>query len=205
MTYRAQRRGRRGDGADHPRARPPRRGAAGRHQPGRGRRRAGRTLSASDSGGSTSGSTTPAPTSSPAPAAGCPGARSSTCVLAVDLRGTILASWAAVETDARARGGVIINMSWDHVSSRHGGREPDPLFGGQGRHRELQQVARAGGGAGDPGEHPGAGLHRDRLRRAGRPGLAPGRRGAHAARALGHAGGRGRRGGVPGLGRLAGS
>ena len=25
---------------------------------------------------------------------------------------------------------------------RHGGREPDPLFGGQGRDRELQQVAR---------------------------------------------------------------
>ena len=42
-------------------------------------------------------------------------------LLAVDLRGTILASWAAVEL-MRAQpggsgGGVILNMSWDHVLS----------------------------------------------------------------------------------------
>src|SRR6266581_947826 len=39
-------------------------------------------------------------------------------LLAVDLRGTVLASWKAVEVmDARPRasGGVILNMSWDHV------------------------------------------------------------------------------------------
>jgi 3-oxoacyl-[acyl-carrier protein] reductase len=39
-------------------------------------------------------------------------------LLAVDLRGTVLASWKAVELmDAHppASGGVIINMSWDHV------------------------------------------------------------------------------------------
>ena len=39
-------------------------------------------------------------------------------LLAVDLRGTVLASWKAVELmDAHppASGGVILNMSWDHV------------------------------------------------------------------------------------------
>src|SRR5258706_87287 len=39
-------------------------------------------------------------------------------LLAVDLRGTVLASWKAVELmDAHppAAGGVILNMSWDHV------------------------------------------------------------------------------------------
>ncbi len=44
-------------------------------------------------------------------------------VLAVDLRGTILASWAAVES-MRERGGVIINMSWDHVSVGMAGENP---------------------------------------------------------------------------------
>jgi 3-oxoacyl-[acyl-carrier protein] reductase len=39
-------------------------------------------------------------------------------LLAVDLRGTILASWAAVELmRAQAGGGTIINMSWDHVAT----------------------------------------------------------------------------------------
>src|SRR3989441_9162819 len=39
-------------------------------------------------------------------------------LVAVDLRGTVLASWKAVELmDAHppAAGGVILNMSWDHV------------------------------------------------------------------------------------------
>jgi 3-oxoacyl-[acyl-carrier protein] reductase len=37
-------------------------------------------------------------------------------LLAVDLRGTVLASWAAVELmRTQGAGGVIINMSWDHV------------------------------------------------------------------------------------------
>lgn len=39
-------------------------------------------------------------------------------LLAVDLRGTVLASWAAVALmREQAGGGVIINMSWDHVLS----------------------------------------------------------------------------------------
>jgi 3-oxoacyl-[acyl-carrier protein] reductase len=44
-------------------------------------------------------------------------------VLAVDLRGTILASWAAVEL-MRDRGGAIINMSWDHVTLGMAGENP---------------------------------------------------------------------------------
>jgi 3-oxoacyl-[acyl-carrier protein] reductase len=37
-------------------------------------------------------------------------------LLSVDLRGTVLASWAAVELmRTQGGGGVIINMSWDHV------------------------------------------------------------------------------------------
>ncbi len=37
-------------------------------------------------------------------------------LLAVDLRGTILASWTAVELmRGQASGGTILNMSWDHV------------------------------------------------------------------------------------------
>jgi 3-oxoacyl-[acyl-carrier protein] reductase len=37
-------------------------------------------------------------------------------LMAVDLRGTVLASWAAVETmRMQGGGGVILNMSWDHV------------------------------------------------------------------------------------------
>jgi 3-oxoacyl-[acyl-carrier protein] reductase len=44
-------------------------------------------------------------------------------VLAVDLRGTILASWAAVDM-MRERGGVIVNMSWDHISLGMAGENP---------------------------------------------------------------------------------
>lgn len=45
-------------------------------------------------------------------------------LLAVDLRGTVLASWAAVELmRAQPEGGVILNMSWDHVAS--GGMKGD--------------------------------------------------------------------------------
>jgi 3-oxoacyl-[acyl-carrier protein] reductase len=46
-------------------------------------------------------------------------------LLAVDLRGTIQASWQAVELmQAQATGGVIINMSWDHVLTGMAGRNP---------------------------------------------------------------------------------
>lgn len=46
-------------------------------------------------------------------------------LLAVDLRGTMLASWHAAEMmGAREEGGVIINMSWDHVLTGMPGRNP---------------------------------------------------------------------------------
>jgi len=46
-------------------------------------------------------------------------------LLAVDLRGTIVASWQAVELlQAQSTGGVIINMSWDHVLTGMPGRNP---------------------------------------------------------------------------------
>ena len=46
-------------------------------------------------------------------------------LLRVDLRGTILASWAAVDLmHEQPRGGVIINMSWDHVGVGMGGENP---------------------------------------------------------------------------------
>jgi 3-oxoacyl-[acyl-carrier protein] reductase len=46
-------------------------------------------------------------------------------LLAVDLRGTILASWRAAELlSAQPEGGVIINMSWDHVLTGMRGTNP---------------------------------------------------------------------------------
>lgn len=46
-------------------------------------------------------------------------------VLRVDLRGTILASWEAVEMmKGQEPGGVIINISWDHVVSGLEGTNP---------------------------------------------------------------------------------
>jgi 3-oxoacyl-[acyl-carrier protein] reductase len=46
-------------------------------------------------------------------------------LLAVDLRGTMLASWRAAEIlGAQPEGGVIINMSWDHVLTGMPGLNP---------------------------------------------------------------------------------
>ncbi len=46
-------------------------------------------------------------------------------VLSVDLRGTVIASWAAVELMRRQGGsGVITNMSWDHVTLGLEGENP---------------------------------------------------------------------------------
>jgi len=46
-------------------------------------------------------------------------------LLAVDLRGTMLASWQAVDMlGAQEAGGVIINMSWDHVLTGMPGVNP---------------------------------------------------------------------------------
>ena len=46
-------------------------------------------------------------------------------LLAVDLRGTMFASWAAADLMAgQPKGGAIINMSWDHVTTGMAGRNP---------------------------------------------------------------------------------
>jgi 3-oxoacyl-[acyl-carrier protein] reductase len=45
-------------------------------------------------------------------------------VLAVDLRGTVMASWAAVDLMRERGGGVIINMAWDHVTQGMEGENP---------------------------------------------------------------------------------
>ena len=55
-------------------------------------------------------------------------------LLAVDLRGTILASWKAAELmRAQPDGGVILNMSWDHVN-----------FGLEGTNPEMFSAAKGG-------------------------------------------------------------
>ncbi|HJZ75586.1 MAG TPA: SDR family oxidoreductase [Vicinamibacterales bacterium] len=47
-------------------------------------------------------------------------------LIAVDLRGTMLASWQAADMlAAQADGGVIINMSWDHVITGMAGQNPE--------------------------------------------------------------------------------
>jgi 3-oxoacyl-[acyl-carrier protein] reductase len=45
-------------------------------------------------------------------------------VLAVDVRGTVLASWAAVELMRKRGGGSIINMAWDHIDHGMAGENP---------------------------------------------------------------------------------
>lgn len=45
-------------------------------------------------------------------------------VLDVDLRGTVLASWAAVEIMRGQGSGAIINMAWDHVTMGMKGENP---------------------------------------------------------------------------------
>jgi 3-oxoacyl-[acyl-carrier protein] reductase len=44
--------------------------------------------------------------------------------LAVDLRGTVMASWAAVDLMREQGGGTIINMAWDHVTQGMEGENP---------------------------------------------------------------------------------
>lgn len=53
-----------------------------------------------------------------------PAAEKLDLVLSVDLRGTIIASWAAVDLMRAQGGGVIINMAWDHISLGMEGENP---------------------------------------------------------------------------------
>jgi 3-oxoacyl-[acyl-carrier protein] reductase len=57
-------------------------------------------------------------------AGGMPRLKKLDLVLSVDLRGTIIASWAAVDLMRAQGGGVIINMAWDHVSVGMKGENP---------------------------------------------------------------------------------
>ena len=55
-------------------------------------------------------------------------------LLTVDLRGTILASWEAARLmREQPQGGVILNMSWDHV-----------VFGMEGRNPEMFSAVKGG-------------------------------------------------------------
>jgi 3-oxoacyl-[acyl-carrier protein] reductase len=54
-------------------------------------------------------------------------------VLSVDLRGTVLASWAAVDLmQERGGGGTIINVSWDHIVQGMEGENPGIYSAGKG-------------------------------------------------------------------------
>src|SRR5262249_18884821 len=54
-------------------------------------------------------------------------------LIAVDLRGTMLASWQAAELfDRQEEGGVIINMSWGHVLTGMAGSNPELYSAGKG-------------------------------------------------------------------------
>lgn len=54
-------------------------------------------------------------------------------LLSVDLRGTILASWEAVRImREQSAGGVIVNMSWDHVLTGMAGRNPEMFAAAKG-------------------------------------------------------------------------
>jgi len=53
-------------------------------------------------------------------------------VLAVDLRGTVLASWAAVELMQKQGGGTIINTAWDHTTQGMEGENPSVYAAAKG-------------------------------------------------------------------------
>jgi 3-oxoacyl-[acyl-carrier protein] reductase len=54
-------------------------------------------------------------------------------VLGVDLRGTVLASWAAVDFMREGGGGgTIINLSWDHITQGMKGENPTIYSAGKG-------------------------------------------------------------------------
>ena len=92
-------------------------------------------------------------------AANLPDTKKLDLLLSVDLRGTILASWEAVRImREQSTGGVIINMSWDHVLIGMAGRNPADVRGGQGRRARLQQVARTKRRSAHPRQRPGARL-----------------------------------------------
>ena len=97
-------------------------------------------------------------------------------------------------------GGVIINMSWDHVLTGMAGRESADVLGGEGRRAGVQQVARALASrracASTCSRPAGSRRRSARARRDGCARRSPSRTPLEA---LGHARGRGRRRGVSGV------
>ena len=77
--------------------------------------------------------------------------------------------------DAGAGRRVIINMSWDHVGFGMAGENPILYSAAKGGIMSFSKSFAREVAPRHPGEHPGAGLHRDRVRRAGRRALAAGR------------------------------
>jgi len=107
-------------------------------------------------------------------------------LLSVDLRGTILASWAAVALmKKQPQGGCVINMSWDRATQGLAGENPQ-LFSAERWSAGLQQVPRALGGPTHPGQRPGTRLDRDRLCRCGGAALQGAGQGVDPAQALGN-------------------
>ena len=127
------------------------------------------------------------------PAASLPAVEKLDLLMRVDLRGTVLASWQAAELmTAQENGGVIINMSWDHVLTRNARHGSAAVLGREGRRARLQQVARANRRTTRARQRARARVDRDRVRQRGRRDDSPTGRRVDAARAMGHA--RGRRG-----------
>ena len=125
LTYQVERRRRARDRGADPCARTASRHVSARPLERERARHSRSLLCATASAGSTRGSTMPARTSSPDPARPCPTCEKMDLLLSVDLRGTIVASWRAAEIlAAQPDGGVIINMSWDHVLTGMAGTNP---------------------------------------------------------------------------------
>jgi hypothetical protein len=88
-------------------------------------------------------------------------------LLAVDLKGTIACSYAAGEVmRAQERGGAIVNMSWDHVTTGMAGDDPQLFSAVKGGVLAFSRsLARAV--APDVRQRPVPRVDRDELRRAG--------------------------------------
>ncbi len=110
-------------------------------------------------------------------------------LLAVDLRGTMLASWQAAEMlGAQDEGGVIINMSWDHVLTGMPGLNPQLFAAVKGGVLAFSKsLARSVAPRVRVNKYSRPGVDRNLLWCGHGRARAPRRRGVHAAPTLGHA------------------
>ncbi|PYO71776.1 MAG: 4a-hydroxytetrahydrobiopterin dehydratase [Gemmatimonadetes bacterium] len=114
-------------------------------------------------------------------------------LLAVDLRGTMLASWAAVD--------LMQHVLGPRALERNEGRIRAAVRGGEGRDLLVQPGTRALRGAADPRERARPRLDRDGLREWARSRREAADHRSHPPRSVGHPGGRRARCRVPRLGR----